>query len=99
MHLRAKITLPNGENLPLAADLAPVNYYLNNLISQVDISLNDTLITASENTYTYREYMEATLNYGEDANRSHLTNALFYAETPPYFDDTQGNKNEWLNTS
>jgi hypothetical protein len=78
------------------ADVAPVNYYLHNLISPVDISLNDTLITPSENTYTHKAYLEATLNNGDKAKRGHLTAALFHKDSPSAIDDTQGDANNGL---
>jgi hypothetical protein len=77
LHVRAKITSPNGDKVPLNTDVAPVNYYLHSLFSQVDVSLNDTLITPSENTYPIRAYLEATLNYGDEAKLGHLTAGLF----------------------
>ena len=50
------------------------------LFSQVDVSLNGTLITASTNTYPYRAMIETLLSYGEDAKRTQLTSALFYKD-------------------
>jgi hypothetical protein len=34
--------------------VAPANLFLHSLFSQVDVSLNETLVTASVNTYPYR---------------------------------------------
>ena len=64
----------------------------------MDISLNDTLITPGENTYSYRAYLEATLNYGREAKASHLSSALFYRDSSSHLDDTQGNANKGLRT-
>ena len=57
-----------------------MNLFLHSLFSQVDISLNGTLITASTNTYPYRA-METLLSYGNDAKTSQLTSAMFYKDT------------------
>lgn len=76
--------------------MVPINYWLHTLFSQVDVSLNDTLISPSENTYPYRAYIEATLNYGRDAKISQLTAGLFYWDSSHHFDDTQGNDNSGL---
>jgi len=54
--------------------------FLHSLFTQVDISLNGTLITASTNTYPYRAMLETLLSYGEDAKKSQLTSALFYKD-------------------
>jgi len=48
------------------------------MFSEVDISLNGTLITSSTNTYPYRSVLETLLSYCEDAKTSQLTSALFY---------------------
>ena len=98
LHVRAKVTKPDGTNLDAGADVAPINYWLHSLFSQVDISLNDTLITPNENTYPYRAYLEATLNYGREAKTSHLFSALFYRESSNHLNDTQGNANKGLRT-
>lgn len=94
LHIRAKVTLSNGDGLPMGAEVAPGNYYLHTLFSQVDVSLNDTLITPSENTYPYRAYMEATLNFGREAKRGHLAAALYYTDTPLFLDDADSSVNK-----
>lgn len=96
LHVQAKVTKPDGTDLDADMDVAPVNNWLHSLFSQVDVSLNDTLITPSENTYPYRAYLESTLSYGEEAKSSQLTNALYYADTPGHVTDTQNNDNVGL---
>ena len=58
----------------------PVNNFLHSLFSQVDVTLNGTLITSSMNTYAYRAYLETLLSYGPAAKRSQLTASLFYKD-------------------
>jgi len=48
---KAKLTANDGANLAADATVGLVNLFLHSLFSQLDISLNGTLITAS--TYTY----------------------------------------------
>ena len=87
LHVKAKVTKNDG-SAPLAADVefAPVNYWMHSLFSQVDVLLNDTLVTPSENTYPYRAYIESTLNYGREAKETHLTSALYYQDTAEQLD-------------
>jgi hypothetical protein len=80
VHVRAKITRDNGDNLEAADTVGPVNNFLHSLFSQVDVSLNGTLITSSTNTYAYRAYIETLLSYGFEAKSSQLTSALFYKD-------------------
>ena len=96
LHVRAKVTKADGTVLDQDEDVAPINYWLHSLFSQVDISLNDTLITASDNTYPFRAYIEATLNYGREAKKSQLTSAMYYRDSSNHLDDTQGNQNGGL---
>ena len=93
LHVRAKITKADGFNLDAGTDVAPVNNWLHSLFSQVDISLNDTLVTSSENTYPFRAYIETILNFGREAKTSHLTSALYYRDSSDHMDDTQGDDN------
>jgi hypothetical protein len=80
LHVRAKIVKTNGEDLGAASTVGPINNFLHSLLSQVDVSLNGTLITSSTNTSDYRAYIETLLSYDSDAKSSHLTSALFYKD-------------------
>ena len=81
LYVKAKVTQANGNNLAAAAEVGPVNLFLHSLFSQVDISLNGTLITSSTSTYPYRAMLETLLTYGQDAKSSQLTSALYYKDT------------------
>jgi len=80
LYVKVKLTTMTDNNLAADAAVGPVNLFLHSLFSQVDISLNGTLITASTNTYPYRAMLETLLSYGEDAKKSQLTSALFYKD-------------------
>jgi len=79
--VKAQIVNPNGTALADNAPVAPVNLFLHSLFSQVDLTLNDKLITPSNNTYAYRAYLETLLSYGDTAKTSQLTSALWYKDT------------------
>jgi len=81
LYVKAKITANNDANLAADAAVGPTNLFLHSLFSQVDISLNGTLVTPSTNTYPYRAMLETLLSYGEDSKKSQLTSALFYKDT------------------
>ena len=81
LHVKAKVVRANGEDLAADALVGPVNLFLHGMFSQVDISLNGTLITSSTNTYPYRAMIETLLSYGHDAKTSQLTSALCYKDT------------------
>lgn len=66
--------------------MGPTNLFLHSLFSQVDVSLNERLISSSTNTYAYRAMLETLLNYGDEAKKSQLTMSLFYRDTPGKMD-------------
>ena len=80
LYVNAKINRADGTNLANDFPIGPSNLFLHSLFSQVDVSLNGTLITASTNTYPYRAMIETLLSYGEDAKRTQLTSGLFYKD-------------------
>ena len=94
LHVIANVLRHDGTAAPAAAAVAPVNYWMHSLFSQVDVLLNDVLVTPSENTYPYRAYIESTLNYGREAKATHLTAALYYQDTPEQLDSLDPDENE-----
>ena len=88
LHVRAKVTNPDGSALQDTAQVAPTNLFLHTLFSDVDLMLNDRLITPSNNTYNYRAMFESLLTYGPEAKESQLTSSLFYKDTAGHMDDS-----------
>jgi len=79
--VRAKLQRANGDDMEDGDQVGPVNNFMHSMFSQIDVSLNGTLITSSTNTYPYRAYIENLLSYGPDAKESQLTACLFYKDT------------------
>ena len=95
LHVKANVLRADGTIPPDDAPaFAPVNYWMHSLFSQVDVLLNDVLVTPSENTYPYRAYIESTLNYGREAKETHLTSALYYQDTAMQFDSLDPEQND-----
>ena len=80
IHIQVKVTQANGNNIGAGEPVGPVNNWLQSLFSQVDLSLNGTLVTSSSNSYPYRAYKQALLSYGFDAKSTQLTNQLWYKD-------------------
>ena len=79
LHVQVKVTRANG--IDAGEPVGPVNNWLHSLFSNVDLSLNGTLVTSSSfNSYPYRSYIEALLSYGVDAKSTQLTNQLWYKD-------------------
>ncbi|GBM20215.1 hypothetical protein AVEN_216639-1 [Araneus ventricosus] len=87
LHVKVKI-LKDNSNLGETEKVVPVNLLLHSLFSQVDVSLNDHLISASSNLYPFRSYIATLLNYGSDYKTSFLTSECFYKDSAGRFDET-----------
>ena len=91
LFVRAKIIRGVGTNLADDTPVAPINNWLHSLFSQVDVYLNDTLVTPSSNTFPFRAYVETLLSYGAEAKKTQLTSQLWYKDTAGHMDATQEN--------
>ena len=80
-YVRAKVVRGVGTDIADDAPVAPVNNWLHSLFSQVDVHLNDTLVTPSSNTYPFRAYVETLLSYGAEAKKTQLSSQLWYKDT------------------
>jgi hypothetical protein len=78
--IRVQLLKGDGTAIDNTSHVAPCNLFLHSLFSEVDVKLNGTLISSSNNTYPYRAYIETLLSYGYDAKRSQLTSALYYKD-------------------
>ena len=82
LYVKVKVTKDDGGNLVDGTDkVGPSNLFLQTLFSQVDVSLNDKMITESTNTNPYKALISTLLTYGSDAKRSQLTAEMFYKDT------------------
>ena len=86
--IRAKVVRGVGTDLAVDTPVAPVNNWLHSLFSQVDLYLNDTLVTPSSNTYPFRSYVDTLLSYGAEAKKTQLTSQLWYKDTAGHIDAT-----------
>lgn len=88
INLKVKIVKQDGTPLTAADEkVGPVNGFLHSLFGQVDIYLNQKLVTVNGNTYPYRAYIETLLNYGAEAKTSHLSSALWVTDTAGQMDN------------
>lgn len=81
IHVKAKILNQDSKKLEATAVVAPINNWLHSLFNQLDVYLNQKLISPPNNTYPYRAYIETLLNYAPAAKESHLTCSLWHEDT------------------
>lgn len=82
IQVKAKIVNQDLTNINSETTIvAPINNWLHSLFSQLDVYLNQKLVSPPNNTYGYRAYIETLLNYAPAAKESHLTCALWHEDT------------------
>ena len=86
IHVKVKITKADGTNIDGADNVGPSNLLLHTMFSQVDVKLNDVMISSTNNTYPYRAYIETLLSYGPSAKKSQLTCEMYYKDQPGRFE-------------
>lgn len=88
--LNIKVELTENDNASAEAKAhhpGVVNNLMHSLFSQVDVSLNQKLVSPSNNGYGYRAYIENLLNYNNEAKKSHLTSVLWFKDLAGKMDD------------
>lgn len=91
-YMLVEVKITNNDGTPTADDagVGPVNLLAHSMFKQVDIYLNDTLISDSSNLYHYRSIIETLLSYGSDAKKSQLSLALYEKDKAGKMDAING---------
>ncbi|KFM69670.1 hypothetical protein X975_14593, partial [Stegodyphus mimosarum] len=100
LYVKVKILKNDGKPITAESKVGPVNLFLHSMFSQVDISLNERLVSTSNNTYPYRAMIEKLLNHGFDTKTSQLSSELFFKDTAGrmnVFDTQDTQPNEGFN--
>jgi hypothetical protein len=80
LYLEANILDADSKELSNDMVCTSANNLLHTAFEQVDLQLNDTVITPASNTYPYRAMIETLFNYGNDAKESHLQAAMYFKD-------------------
>lgn len=97
LNIQARILKSDGTKVEDSVKVGPVNNWLHSLFSQVDVYLNQRLVSSAGNTYAYRSYIETLLNYGPAAKGSHLTSSLWYNDESGNMDNTEDENDGLVN--
>ena len=87
MFIKVRITRNNGSKIDSSNNVGPINLVLHSLFSQVDVFVQNRLISSSTGNYSYKAYMQTLLEYGKSAKQSQFTSQLWYADTPGAIDE------------
>ncbi|GBM27869.1 hypothetical protein AVEN_216368-1 [Araneus ventricosus] len=84
LHLQIKVVKKNGGIIENAKYIAPINYILNTLFSELSVFLNDRQVVNQVN-YAYRAYLDSLLFSSKSSQETMLNSALFFKDTAGEF--------------
>jgi len=92
LQLKGYIANSRGEAISQTDDVAFENLGIQSLWSQVDISLQQKVISSRVGTnYAYKSYLDVLLNHSQDQMENQLTSQLFYKDGAGLMDGGNGN--------
>lgn len=86
LSVELSITKKDGTALGADDNVALVNFPLHALFSQIDVLINDTLVTTSANTYPYAAAIEKLLTYDTDTLHTQFSSELIALDTAGQID-------------
>ena len=93
--IKCKIVKNNGDSCTAAEVAAPVNDLLNSLWSNVELYLNDRLISHSNNMHGYLSMMSHLIHDSEECLESERSMRMLYKDTPGQMDSVNANVPNW----
>ena len=87
LYVRAQIRKGDNTLIDDNSQVAPVNLFLQSLFCEVDVKLNDVLITSTNNTYAYRAYLETLLSYGSESKSTQLGASMYVKDVAGKMED------------
>ena len=81
LHLKVKLVNADGSAVQGFKQLAPINLTLHSMFNQVDVQLQQQLVSSTGGqTYGYKAYIETLLDYGHEAKNTQLQAQGFYKD-------------------
>ena len=93
LEVSLKVTKKDGSNLAADSKVSVVNYTLHSRFSQLDVWINEQLVSYQSNTYAYRAYIENHPTYGSAQKKAQLALAHYHRDKAINMDDSKGNAN------
>ena len=92
LHVKVKIKRGDGTDVDATDNVAFVNLALHSLFRQVDVSLNQTIITSTIGVnYPYKAMIDCLLSYDFSVKDSQLQSEGYYKDTAYHMDDVLAN--------
>ena len=87
LYLKVKIVKSDNSNLTKENKVGFVNLPLQSMFSQIDVSLNQKLVSSANNNYMYKAYISKLLNFGTESKTTQLTSELFFKDRAGFMND------------
>lgn len=89
LYVKCKVIRGNGDNLEDDDVVAPVNDLFNSLWSNVELYMNDRLISHSNNTHGYCSLISHLIHDSEESLESERSTRLIYKDSPNQMEVTE----------
>ncbi|KAK3109146.1 hypothetical protein FSP39_023936 [Pinctada imbricata] len=87
LYMKTKIVHANGSNLLDTEYVSTINFIMQTMFSELDVTLQGKSITSTTSHHPYRCMIETLLSYSDEAKKSQLTSQLFYKDESGHLDD------------
>ena len=88
LHLKVKLVNEDGSDITELKLIAPINNVLHSLFSQVDVQIQQKLVSTGQN-YGYKAYVETLLEYGREAKKTQLQAQGFFKDKTLFMDEVK----------
>lgn len=93
IHIRVRLVKKNGTKITSAIIVTPVNLFVHALFGQIDVYINEVLVTKNSGNYPFRAYIGTTCAYSDVAKDSWLQNEMWFEDKyGDAFDDVKVDK-------
>ena len=88
LYVRVRIVKGDGNKISPTEYVGPVNLFLQSMFSQVEVTMQNKLISSSTSHYPFKSMIQTLLSYGNGAKTSQLTSQLWEKDVPGHLDDS-----------
>lgn len=81
IHIQVRVVNIDGSKTDDKENVTPINMFPHAMFNQIDVYVNEELVTKNNSLYAYRAYISTVLSYGFEAKQSWLERELYYGDT------------------
>ena len=92
--MKVRIIKGRGDKIEIVQEVASINLLLPALFSQVDVFVQNRLVSSSTGNYSYKAMLQTLLKYGKSSKQTQFISQLWYDDTPGFMDDCNVQKGQ-----